>query len=469
MKFISHNAVWALVALAALIMVAIVAAGDSHALVASLQALLASPGLVAMAAGPLAFQVKSDQGDDDADASTVAGIGAMLKKQYDGIEAFKARYDERFNALEAAVDKQLLKNQRSDLGSGKAAANSTQQWIDTKTQRPVHVLGSSDSLLSVKGGSGEAPLSLGRLLRGIVLGGRAADARVLEDERKALGVSSDPDGGYTVSGSLSSFWIDQLRSKMVLSQVGVRTVAMENGSLWLARLTADPTISWHGENASVPDSQPSFGLINLRAKTVVCLVKLSVELAQDSANIDSMLSRSITAAMAQAIDSAGLVGVTTDAAAAPAGVFNLAGRKKVTSIGAPTSWDFVIDGMYELMSDNVPMESIGAFVAHPGVWKKMCKLRTGIASDNTPLTMPQEVASLPKLWTTAAPLSAGTAKGIIADWRDLMFGICQDINVRVLQEAFFGSNLQVAVVAYARVDFAALRPASFCTLEGITV
>jgi HK97 family phage major capsid protein len=126
--------------------------------------------------------------------------------------------------------------------------------------------------------------------------------------------------------------------------------------------------------------------------------------------------------------------------------------------------------MYELALDNVAMENIGAFVAHPAVWKKLRKLKSGIASDNTPLTMPAEIAALPKLWTTAAPLTSGTtAAGIIADWRDLLFGVRKGINVRVLSEAFMGSNLQIAVLAYARVDFAATRAESFCTMEGITV
>ena len=126
--------------------------------------------------------------------------------------------------------------------------------------------------------------------------------------------------------------------------------------------------------------------------------------------------------------------------------------------------------MYELAVDNVPMDSIGAFIAHPAVWKKMRKLKTGIASDNTPLTMPQEIATLPKLWTTSAPLTGGTtATGVIANWRDLLFAVRRDITVQVLRETFLGSNLQIAVLAYARVDFAATREQSFCTLEGITV
>ncbi|MBK6592791.1 MAG: phage major capsid protein [Burkholderiales bacterium] len=273
-----------------------------------------------------------------------------------------------------------------------------------------------------------------------------------------------------MNGGLAYEWIDLLRSEMVLSKAGARTVPMGTGSLSLARVTGDPTISWHAENAAITAAEPTLGAVNLQAKTVVCLVKLSLELSQDSANIEDILQRTITSAMASAIDSAGLNGVTVDAGAAPAGVMNLANRNTVTGIGAPTAWDFLTDGMYELMADNVPMDRIGAFIAHPAVWKKMRKLKTGITNDNTPLTMPQEIAALPKLWSTAAPLTGGTtASGIIADWRDLLFGVRQDITVRVLQETFMGSNLQIAVLAYARVDFAATRYQSFCTLEGITV
>ena len=126
--------------------------------------------------------------------------------------------------------------------------------------------------------------------------------------------------------------------------------------------------------------------------------------------------------------------------------------------------------MYELLVDNVPMSDIGAFIAHPAVWKKMRKLKTGLASDNTPLVAPDEVARLPKLWTTAAPLTGGTtAKGVVAKWSDLLYGVRKQISVKLLDQSFMASNLQLAMLVYARVDFAATREASFCTMEGITV
>lgn len=396
----------------------------------------------------------------------IAGIGELVKKQNENLSTWQKKHDDKLAALDAEFTEIAKKANRLSLDGELANADKGEVWVDSKSRDKINVLTHDQKLSETKK---QGP-SLGRLMRGIILGSRAPDAQELEIERKALGMSSDPAGGYTVAGVLANEWIDLLRSNMVLSAAGARTIPMTSSSLSIARVTADPVVSWHAENAALTAAEPTFGQITLNAKTVVCLVKMSLELSQDSANIEQILQSTIVNSMAGAIDSAGLVGVTVNAGAAPSGVVSLSGRNKVTGIGAPVNWDFAADGMYELMLDNVPMDSIGAMVAHPALWKKMRKLKTGITNDNTPLTAPDEIAKLRKLWTTAAPLTGGTdATAVIADWRDLLFGVRKDITVRVLQETFLGSNLQVAVLAYARVDFAATRHQSFCTLEGITV
>lgn len=405
--------------------------------------------------------------------SDILEVKRLIEAQGDAFESYNKRIGERLGNLEdgqKAAENFIAAMTAPGGGASKSAATEEKpaQFFDVKTKSAVPVLTHAHSMASLEQ-KADAP-TMGRLLRGMVLGGRANDANELADERKALGIAGDPAGGYTVAGALSAQWIDALRSQMVLSRAGCRTIPMDTGTLSLARVVDDPTIAWHAENAALGTGDPTFGAVNLNAKTCVCLVRLSLELSQDSANIEQILQSTIVSAMAGAIDRAGLVGVTTDAAAAPSGIMNLANRNTVTSIGAPTSWDWVVDGMTELLIDNVPMESIGALVAHPKVWAKMAKLKTGIANDKTPLPMPAEVGALPKLWTTAAPLTGGTtADAVIGNWSDLLMGLRKDINVRVLSEAFMGSNLQVAVLAYARVDFAATRPQSFCTLEGITV
>jgi len=394
----------------------------------------------------------------------------LIKTQGDSIEAWKTKHDGELAAMKKGLDTLYLERGRAQL-SGTDTDNKIappETFYDQKSKRSVPVLTHGHSLAALENKVANAP-SVGRLLRGIVLGGRADDAGELAEERKALGLSSDPSGGWTVNGALSAEWIDALRANMVLSKAGARTIPMTTGTLAFARVVDDPVITWHNENAALPAADPTFGQVTLTAKTVVCLVRLSLELAQDSVNIESILQSTIVNAMAGAIDKAGLTGATLNAGITPQGVMNAVGRNSVTGVGAPTTWNFLVDAMAELALDNVPFENIGAFIAHPSVWKTMRKLKTGISSDNTPLTMPAEIAALPKLWTTAAPLVSTTAAGVIGNWRDLLFGVRQDINVRILSETFMGSNLQVAVLAYARVDFQPTRQQSFCTVEGITV
>ncbi|MCB1995335.1 MAG: phage major capsid protein [Burkholderiaceae bacterium] len=404
--------------------------------------------------------------------TTITDIAEILDGQAKAVTEFKNAHTTRVNALEEQVKQIAMKAQRPNFGGSNPGSPNVAPavWIDPRTKSRIDVLSADQSLLQREVAAtehkGDIP-SMGRVLRGLALGGAADDARELEAERKALNIGNDPQGGYSVQGMLSSAWIDKLRAAMVLTRAGAQTVPMDAGELLMLKLTGDPTVSWHAENGSVPDTDATFGQVRLAAKTCVALVKLSIELAQDSSNIEAILERALIQALANAIDSAGLVGVTTNAAVAPmtgAGVLNLSGRNTVTSIGTPVAWDFAIDGMYELLADNVPMANIGALVANPVLWKHMAKLKTGLADDNTPLMPPSEVSSMPKLWTTAAP--TGTA--MIADWRDLMFGVRKNITIDVLRQTFLGSNLQIGILAHARVDFAAVRSESFCSLEDIT-
>jgi len=337
-------------------------------------------------------------------------------------------------------------------------------WMDAKTKQAIPVLSHKHRLADLTEQKPDTP-SMGRILRGVLLGNRADDARELAEERKALGIVSDASGGILAPDYVAGRWIDALRARMVLSQAGARTIPMPGKTLTLAAITADPTIAWHAENSAITPSDPTFTGVTLSAKTITAVCKVSVELAADAANIEQVIESTLIAKTATEIDSAGLNGTAVNAALAPSGVFNLTGRNTVTGVGAPTNWDWCLDAIGKLLAANVPLENIGTLIGAPSLWLKMAKLKTGLSGDQTPLRMPEAVEKLPTAWTTAAP----SGKAIIADWRDLLFGVRKDLTVRVLNEAFLGSNLQVAFVVYARVDFAAARPASFVTAEGITV
>ncbi|MCZ7656116.1 MAG: phage major capsid protein [Rhodocyclaceae bacterium] len=163
--------------------------------------------------------------------------------------------------------------------------------LDTKSGAQSRCWSTSNASPRLSSAANPLP-SMGRLAaRHRVQWPRAPDADELATERKALSIGVDPAGGYTVQGELAGEWIDALRSNMVLSRAGARTVPMNAKSLTLAKVIGDPTVTWHSENASLADADPTFGSVTLSAKTVVCLVKLSLELSQDSANIETILSR----------------------------------------------------------------------------------------------------------------------------------------------------------------------------------
>jgi HK97 family phage major capsid protein len=355
-------------------------------------------------------------------------------------------------AASTTIDQQEL--------SAKQAGDS---WFNPKTGDKIPVLGSKDLLGSHT--INETGVGLGQWLRGVVTGGR--DDKELVEQMKSLSTAPDASGGYTVPAPLAAEFIDRLRAEMVLNRAGVRTVPMTSKTLSMARVEADATIAWHAENALINASDPTFGAATLTAHTVLCLVKMSLELSQDSVNINEILSQTITRAMAVEIDRAGLMSDGGDDS--PTGVANFSNRNTVTGIGGLTNYDKFIDGIGKLLNENVPLSSVGPIVIGTQAWTDLAKTKDDV---HRPLIRPPEL-TMPFLTTTGAQTTntAGEptgSTGFVANWADLLFGIRQDISIRILSERFLGDNLQVGVLAYARCDFQPARAASFCTLEGIT-
>lgn len=197
----------------------------------------------------------------------------LLNDQGKAWSDFKSSNGSRMKVIEDELGSLLKSQGRKAFVPGQTApATPTATYFDAKTKQRVPVLEHKDSLAALGIKTDGAP-SVGRLLRGIILGGRADDARELEDERKALGTNVDPSGGYTLNRELSSSWVDSLRANMVLSRAGAITIPMQSKELSLARVTADAQSFWRADNMALTESQPTFGSVNLQAKTVATIVK----------------------------------------------------------------------------------------------------------------------------------------------------------------------------------------------------
>jgi HK97 family phage major capsid protein len=107
--------------------------------------------------------------------------------------------------------------------------------------------------------------------------------------------------------------IDDVRAATVLIRAGAVTIATE-GPTNLCRITGDPTVYEHTEGATdISESDPTVAAVALNPKTLAALVPLTLEVVQDSPNLDAALRTSISAAMALKLDQLGIAVVLADA------------------------------------------------------------------------------------------------------------------------------------------------------------
>ena len=119
-------------------------------------------------------------------------------------------------------------------------------------------------------------------------------------------------GVSTVPLFIGSQIIDMVREKARIVQAGALTIPIE-GPTNLCRIVSDPTVSEHTEAADdITESVPVFTPVSLDPKTLAVLVPLSLEIVQDSPNLDAALRQSISSAFALKLDQLGIAAILAD-------------------------------------------------------------------------------------------------------------------------------------------------------------
>lgn len=327
----------------------------------------------------------------------------------------------------------------------------------------VRVLANTDRFVDLPGDRPRSSFGFGEYVAAMVGGSTDPDIRA------SLSEGTDSAGGYTVPVHLLRQLIDRMRSKTVAIQAGAMTIPLQTMTTKLARLASDPAAAWRNEGAAIAESDPTFESVTFTARSLAVMVKVSREVLDDSLNINEALMQAFAGALAGELDRVALFGSGT--APEPRGVFNTTnvGSVSMGTNGAQlTSWDKVIDSVYELEIDNSDAPS--AMVMHPRTRQTISKLKD---TTNQPLVIPPALAPIPQLTTTAVPItqvqgSSGAVCSpiILGDFKQLYFGIRQDMRIDVVRE-LFAANHQYAFIAHLRADVALAHPESFCKLIGI--
>ncbi|HEV8425426.1 MAG TPA: phage major capsid protein [Actinomycetes bacterium] len=309
-------------------------------------------------------------------------------------------------------------------------------------------------------------LSFDRYLRGLVTG-RWDGA----EHERALSEGTLTAGGHLVPTPLSARVIDLARNQTRVFQAGAITVPMTAATLKLARLTGENAPAWKSENAAITDQDMTFDSVTFTARTMVRLVKLSLELFEDSdPSAEDVIARSFAGQVALELDRVALRGSGTPPE--PQGVRNQTGVTITTHgangslIAVATAYDWHLDARGVVAGNNFEPN---AHIQAPRTSTSLSKLRE--ATTSAYLAPPPNM--LPMLTTKQVPinLTVGTSTDCseiyTADWSQLMIGIRNDFRLIPLKERYLADNLQDAFLAYLRADVQLAQPSAFVVDTGI--
>ena len=151
---------------------------------------------------------------------------------------------------------------------------------------------------------------------------------------KALSEGTTTAGGYLVPVEHSNKLIELLMSAAAIRAAGATVIPMSSDILQIPSQTGGATTYWVAENAQITASDQTWGQVQLQAKKLAALTKLSSELFEDSdPQIEKLVMADLARVLALEEDAKYLRGDGTSNT--PTGLENIAGvNVDTTTLGA---------------------------------------------------------------------------------------------------------------------------------------
>lgn len=314
--------------------------------------------------------------------------------------------------------------------------------------------------------------SFDRYIRALVAGAPyGADA-----ETRALSEGTLTAGGHLVPTPLAAQVIDLARNMTQVVRAGAVTVPMTTRTLKVPRLTAEGAPVWHSENAAIVDADLTFDAVTFTAQTLPRLIKLSIELFDDSdPSASDVIANSFARQIGLALDLAALRGSGT--APEPRGILNQTGVTLTahgangSTIGSPPAagvmgWEFLAQAAGTIQRANF---TPNAQIMNPRTNQSLSLLRD---TQNRYLLPPTMLDGIDRLITNQVPVnltvgtSADCSEVYTGQWNLLMIGIRTDLRILPLRERFI-DNGQYAFLAWMRADIQLAQPGAFSVDTGV--
>jgi len=208
--------------------------------------------------------------------------------------------------------------------------------------------------------------------------------------QKGQTVGSAPAGGFLVPDYQSAQLVDRLTAGSLIAKLPLSGVSAPagTGAYQIPRVAAGTSGNWVGEGQTAPESEMSFGMIQLTPRQAVIRASFSrMLLATSTPSVESIVTRDMSTALSETIDAALLSGPGTGNA--PKGI--LSQGVSLAEADYANLWAALAGAAKAIEDANVDPASIRWLVG-PGTAER---LRTSFKADGADATDGQFIATDP--------------------------------------------------------------------------
>ena len=277
---------------------------------------------------------------------------------------------------------------------------------------------------------------------------------VLRGQRDLL-VGTATAGGNLVSTDLrTGDFIDLLRNRLALANVGATVLNGLQGNVSIPRQTSAASAFWVGENAAPTESQQAFDQISMTPKTIGAFVDYSRKLLlQGSIDVESMIRNDLARVLSLEIDRAGIYG--TGSTNQPLGLTNTTGLGSQTITGTGTFAQYVeMETKVSVANADVASMYYIINATSRGALKTTEKSAGGTVGNFA--LMDDTLNGYPVVVTN----QLGTNDCLFGDFSQMILGLWSGLDLKVddITGATAGT---VRVIALQDLDFAVKQPGAF--------
>ena len=190
-------------------------------------------------------------------------------------------------------------------------------------------------------------------------------------QRDLLQGTASAGGNLVGTDFLGGSFIEILRNRMVVNQLGASVLSGLRGNVAIPRQSGAATAYWVSENSPFTESNHTFAQVTMSPKFVGTFTDMSRRLVvQSDPSVEALVRSDLATVLAIAVDAAAFHGTGTNGQ--PLGIIGQSGVGSVaigTNGGAPT-WASVVNLMREVEIDNALAGSL-AYVTNPKVKAKL--------------------------------------------------------------------------------------------------